>query len=93
LKDLGSGKWGMYGGDANADGRIIYIGSNRDQLAIITLLGISNLAGLISSVYSPADLTMDGNVAYIGASRDQVVIISALGISNLAGMRQSQVPD
>jgi hypothetical protein len=92
LKSLPGNKFALYAGDANGDGSLFYIGANRDQLAIINLLGTTNLAG-IQPGYHRADMNLDGKVAYIGADRDQLQLILSLGTTNLAGTRGSNVPE
>ena len=86
------GVFAMYGGNANPDNQVVYIGSDRDQLPIITELGTDNLAGT-SPGYLQADMNLDGQVVYIGGSRDQKVIIETLGTANLADIKTSNVPE
>jgi hypothetical protein len=83
--------YALYGGNANPDHQVVYIGGSRDQLPIITLLGTANLADVVAG-YEQADMNLDGQVAYIGATRDQRVIIETLGTSNLADVKVSNVP-
>ena len=92
LKDLGDGTYGLYGGDANADNKLVYIGEDRDQKEILELLGLTNAAGNVAG-YLMADMNMDGSVFYIGENRDQRVLLDALGLTTVATVILSNVPD
>jgi hypothetical protein len=100
LKDLSGGSakmpdagpFALYAGDANTDGKVVYIGQSRDLLPIINLLGSENLADITTGYYR-ADMNLDGNVQYIGTGRDQLEIITTLTLNNLASIKQTQVPE
>jgi hypothetical protein len=89
---LDTGVYGMYAGDLNSNNEIRYIGTGRDQLEIINVLGTSNLASTENGYYR-ADANLNGIVRYIGATRDQEPIIAVLGSSNLGSTKTSNVPN
>lgn len=75
-KDLGSGVMGMWAGDANGDGQIIYSGFPSDPSAIFVevLTAPDNTSFspgyIIQNVYSSNDTDMDGQIIYSGFPAD-----------------------
>jgi hypothetical protein len=91
--ELSAGLFGMYGGDANLDGSVAYVGAARDQLGVINLLGTENLSDLQTNLYNNSDMNLNNEIRYIGNGRDQSVIITALGTDNLGDVITSAVPE
>jgi len=82
MMDMG-GVYGMIGGDANGDGRIVYTGSGTDVNPISTdvLLNPSNIDFLPTVPvygYFDSDLNMDGTVIYTGSGTEVNVISTSV---------------
>jgi len=76
--------YAMWGGDANSNGRVSYIGLNNDETFLsTTVLGGSTTA--LSGVYNSADMNMNGRVSYIGLNNDETFLsTTVLGGSTTA---------
>lgn len=76
VKDLGSSVFGLWPGDANADGVIGYVASPSDISPISTAVitdpgnpsGFTNY--VINGVYDDADVNLDGNIGYVASPSD-----------------------
>src|SRR5690606_27629148 len=55
----------MWGGNANSNGNVRFLGVANDRLPIISTVGANTLGNVVSSVYHNADLNMNGNVRYL----------------------------
>jgi hypothetical protein len=79
MKDLGSGVFGLWTGNANSNTTVRYAGLNNDPASILVFLG-GAIGGIISNVYSNNDVNMDGTVRYAGLNNDPGFLLSnALG--------------
>jgi hypothetical protein len=92
MADLGGGNFGMWAGDANSDGNVIFIGENDDRTVITNTTGLYDLTNIVSNVYNSADLNLDGNVIFIGENDDRTVITNTTGLYDLTNIVATQVP-
>lgn len=81
MKEVETGVWGLWEGDANHDGKIQYEGGNPDRISVLSEVGISTPSNIITSIYSANDVNMDGEVQYEGGNPDRITILSVVGIS------------
>ena len=75
MKDLGSGVFGLWDGDANGDGMIRYDGTSNDRLVILN--NLSN-AGTTLNGYEDTDINMDGITRYDGTNNDRLEILNLI---------------
>lgn len=92
MKEVETGVWGLWEGDANGDGYVKYNGSNTDRVTVLTAVGSSTPGNVISGTYSANDINMDGNVKYNGSSTDRVAILSVVGSSTPGTVYQQHLP-
>ncbi|MEM6345943.1 MAG: lamin tail domain-containing protein [Bacteroidota bacterium] len=84
LKDLGNGQKGLWTGDVNGDGQIVFQGGNNDatQIFIKVLSDPANSSfarNYVVSAYDNADLNMDGQIIFQGGQTDiSEIFISVL---------------
>ena len=78
-KDMGSGTFGLWAGDANGDGKINYLGAASDALNVRstvfndpnnTVFGGPPVANYGSLGYTNSDINLTGQTYYIGALSD-----------------------
>ncbi len=91
MKDLGSGKWGLWAGDTNSDGTIRYTGSNNDRVDVLSRAGGPSPFNF-NSGYFPEDVNLDGVVKYAGANNDRVPLLEGAGGPSAFSSRSTQVP-
>ncbi len=89
---LSNGKYGLFAGDLNGDGKVIYTGGNNDRVEVLTTAG-GPTAFDIAFGYLLQDVNLDGKVAYAGGNNDRVVILGAAGGPSAFDSANSQVPD
>ncbi len=92
MKEVETGVWGLWEGDANGDGYVKYNGTSADRVAVLTAVGSSTPGNIVSSTYSANDINMDGNVKYNGTSADRVSILSVVGSSTPGTIFQQHLP-
>ncbi len=92
MKEVESGVYGLWEGDANNDGYIKYNGSNADRVAVLSAVGSTTPANTLTNVYNANDVNMDGSVKYNGSSADRTAILSVVGSSTPANTYQRHLP-
>lgn len=88
MKDLGSGVFIMWAGDATIDARTNASGSGNDYSYLVnTVLG-GNVALIISNVYHTADMNMDGAVRASGtpALNDYIFLVNTVLLGNITAV-------
>jgi hypothetical protein len=75
MKDLGSGVFGLWAGNANSNTTVRYAGPGNDPASILLFLG-SSIGGIVNNVYSTNDVNMDGTVRYAGPGNDPGFLLS-----------------
>lgn len=78
MKDLGNGKFAMWGGDGNYNGRVSYVGSSNDETYLSSTILGGNTTTVLSNIYSNGDYNMNGRVSYVGASNDETFLSSTV---------------
>ncbi|MBN1449211.1 MAG: hypothetical protein JXA28_14890 [Bacteroidetes bacterium] len=87
----GQAPFALWSGDANADGRLRYIGSGNDPAAILTRIASSDITASVSG-YFLEDTDLNGVVKYSGAGNDRAPILRNIGGMDITKERTSQVP-
>ena len=77
MKDLGGGKFGLWGGNANSNSYVSYTGLDNDDGVIIGALA-GQQGNTLSAVYNNADINLDGEVKYNGLDNDAGVLLLIL---------------
>jgi hypothetical protein len=90
LKVSGSYR-GMWPGDVNSDGIIIYTGGSNDRDVVLVTIG-STVATNTVQGYSRSDANMDGWSIYTGTSNDRDLILQSIGGVVPTTVRQAQLP-
>lgn len=74
---LDGGKYAMWGGDANGDGKTNYVGLNNDEVYLSSSILKGKTTSIIG-VYHSADLNLNGNIEYIGNQNDETLIFTTV---------------
>jgi len=90
LKVIGSHR-GLWPGDVNSDGSVIYTGSANDRDPVLTTIGGSVATNTVNS-YSRSDVNLDGVVKYSGTGNDRDILLEVIGGTVPTAVRQAQVP-
>ncbi len=93
LKEVETGVFGLWEGDANDDGSIKYNGSSADRTAILSQVGTSTPGNIISNTYSSNDVNMDSDVKYNGSSADRTTILNVVGTSTPGNIFTEHIPE
>jgi len=91
MKEVETGIWGLWSGDANYDGIIKASGSNNDKQAMFNLLGVSTPGNTVSG-YKNEDVNFDGIVKVSGANNDKQAIFNILGINTPGNIFNQHLP-
>jgi hypothetical protein len=78
------GKFVLWAGNANGDGKVSYSGLNNDKDYIFLNILNSNSGTNVTNTYSIGDLNLDGKVSYNGLSNDKDFLYNNVlnGVSN-----------
>ncbi len=87
----GQAPFGMWSGDANADGQLKYTGAGNDPSFILLRLGSGDITATAAG-YHREDTGMNGVTQYSGAGNDRAVILRNIGGVNTGNTRNTQVP-
>ena len=90
LKVSGSYR-GLWPGDVNTDGAVIYTGGGNDRDVVLVTIG-STVATNTVQGYSRSDVNMDGWSIYTGSSNDRDMILQTIGGVVPTSVRQVQLP-
>ena len=91
MKEVTTGVFGLWEGDANDNGVIDYLGAGTDRSEITALLGLTTL-GIPVNGYYDTDLNLDGTVNWLGAGTDRTVISAVLGLTTLGISKSEHMP-
>ncbi len=80
MKEVETGVYGLWEGDANNDGYVKYNGSSADRSAVLSAVGVGTPGNTVNNTYSGNDVNMDGNIIYNGAGSDRTSILSVIGV-------------
>jgi hypothetical protein len=92
LKEVETGVFALWDGDANGDGVVKYNGSGADRVAVLSAVGSSTPGNIISNTYSDNDVNFDGNIKYNGSGADRVSILSVIGSSTPGNIYTQHLP-
>jgi hypothetical protein len=81
MKEVSTGVYGLWNGDANHDGEVQYEGGNPDRVTVLNAVGSSTPTVEIGPIYSPTDVNMDGKIQYEGDNPERVSILNVIGAS------------
>ena len=93
--DLGAGRFGMYGGNANTNLTTRYFGGGpaNDNAYLLNTILLSNKTSIVlTGVYNIGDLNMDGNVRYFGGalSNDNAFLLNTVLLGNKTSIIPTQ---
>jgi len=93
MKEVETGVFALWDGDANQDGQVAYNGAANDRSAVLTEVGVSTPGNTILSTYSAYDVNMDGDVIYNGADSDRTSILSVVGVTTPGAVLTAHLPE
>lgn len=76
--EVTAGVFALFGGNANANSNIRYIGPQTDQGALLNGCLSGDATALLNNIYSLCDINMNGNVRYIGPINDQAFLLNTV---------------
>jgi hypothetical protein len=79
MKEVVTGVFGLWEGDATNNGEVAYNGGGNDRAAILTEVGNTTPGNTVLSVYSDNDVNMDSDVIYNGGNSDRAVVLAVVG--------------
>ncbi len=80
MKVLTGGALGLWAGDANFNGFVLYNGGGNDRSIVLGVVGLSTPGNSVPG-YNRADLNMNGFTLYNGGGNDRNVILTNVGLS------------
>lgn len=92
MKEVETGVFGLWEGDATNDKTVKYNGADNDRTAILTEVGASTPGGTVTNVYSDNDINMDGDVIYNGSGNDRTAILTVVGASTPGLVLSEHIP-
>ncbi len=93
LKEVETGVFGLWDGDGNANGSVVYNGGGSDRVLILDEVGgVNNMSNVVYDVYYSIDLNMDRKVVYNGGGSDRVRILDNVGgVNNMSNTLTSHL--
>ncbi len=88
---LFDGKWMLWSGDVNGDGKLRYTGADNDREPMLQIIGGGNPTAAQAGYHSQ-DINMDGVVKYTGAGNDRDALLQSIGGSVPTAVRLEQLP-
>jgi len=79
MVDLGSGVYGMWGGDASMNNITRYNGSGSDKNAVLDAIGSTTPNNVLTNVYHVSDLNLNAITRYNGSNSDKNVVLTIVG--------------
>ena len=92
MKEVESGTWALWDGDATVDGKVAYNGAGNDRIDVLNTVGASTPGNTITNTYSTKDVNMDGNVNYNGGGNDRITILNVVGASTPGSIIYKHLP-
>lgn len=80
MKEVSTGVWGMWGGNANGDDRIKYNGSANDKVTMLLKVGFTTPNNIVTGYFNE-DVNLNSNVKYNGSSNDKVFMLLNVGFT------------
>ncbi len=88
---LETGVYGMFAGDVNGDGSIVFNGINSDRELVLIQVG-ANSPTSPQQGYSAEDTNMDGSIVFNGINSDRELVLIQVGANSPTSPRHGQVP-
>ena len=82
----------MWGGNANLNANVRYIGPGNDRLVLANSVGVTTPAAIVSNVYSNADINLNSNIRYLGPGNDRLYLLNAVGSQTPGVVITQQLP-
>lgn len=82
---------GLWPGDVNSDGSVIYTGAANDRDQVLSTVGGQVATNTVGG-YSRSDVNLDGVVKYTGSDNDRDVVLGVIGGLVPTVVRVAQVP-
>jgi hypothetical protein len=92
MKEVESGTWALWEGDATVNGEVAYNGAGNDRIDVLNTVGASTPGNTITNTYSTKDVNMDGNVNYNGGGNDRITILNVVGASTPGSIIYKHLP-
>lgn len=80
MRTLTGGSKGLWPGDANFNGIVLYNGGGNDRLVILTAVGLATPGNSVSG-YNRADCNLNGITLYNGGGNDRLVVLNTVGLA------------
>ncbi len=93
MKEVETGVFALWDGDANDDGFVKYNGSSTDRASVLAQVGTSTPGNTVTDTYDADDINMDGTVKYNGTSNDRSAILSVVGTSTPGNVYTEHIPE
>jgi len=93
LKEVETGVFGLWEGDASGDGTVSYNGGSNDRIAVLNKVGASTPGNAVTSTYAIEDVNMNGDVNYNGGSNDRISILNSVGASTPGNTNSQHIPE
>jgi hypothetical protein len=91
MVDLGEGKFGLWGGNANGNNTVRASGGQNlnDYLYLVNTVLNGNFAVIVNNLYNSADLNLDGSARATGGSNnnDYLLLLNTVLFGNIATIR------
>lgn len=93
MKEVETGVFGLWNGDANGDGTISYNGASNDRITVLNKVGASTPGNTIANTYTDEDVNMDSDVNYNGAGNDRINILNVIGAITPGVVYTEHIPE
>lgn len=88
---LAGGEYGLWAGDVNSDGALLYTGQNNDRDPILQAIGGAVPTNVVMG-YSRRDVNLDGSTKYTGSGNDRDLILQNIGGTIPTATKVHQLP-
>ena len=79
MKEVTSGVWGMWSGNASGNNNVKYNGFGNDRSKILNKVGVGTPNATITG-YFKEDINLDGKVKYNGFGNDRSKVLQNVGV-------------
>ena len=80
MKLLTGTTYGLWAGDANFNGIVLYNGGGNDRLIILNVVGLTTPGNSVTG-YNRADCNLNGITLYNGGGNDRLVVLNTVGLT------------
>lgn len=93
MKEVETGVFALWDGDANGDGVVSYNGGGNDRIIVLNKVGASTPGNTIIDTYAKEDVNMNGDVNYNGGGNDRISILNTVGASTPGNTISQHLPE